>query len=186
MTMIHTIPQITTALEEASALVAQVARDISRNDFFEGNDDNWSPGGYLQHLILSVKPYARGLQFPKEKLAERFGKSQGDSRNYDELVAVYIARLDAGVRAEDYPNAVPAEYRYPDNAGENKQAYLIETWRSANEQFIKALADWSEDDLDNYQMIHPAFGEITVREICFFTIHHNQLHSKDIAQNSSK
>ena len=179
MTTIQTIPQITSALKDASTLVDTVAGELSKNVFFEGTDSNWSPAGYLQHLILSVKPYARGLKLPKEKLEQLFGTAESKSRNYDELVAEYHTRLDDGVRAEDYPNVVPSDFRYPDNI-EDKQSYLLETWRSANEQFIQALENWSEDEMDKYRMTHPALGAITIREVCFFTIHHNRLHSKDI------
>lgn len=183
MTMIHTIPEIISALEEASTLVDSVATKLPKNVFFEGTESNWSSAGYLQHLILSVKPYVRGLQLPKKKLEQLFGTAKTESRNYAELVSVYHARLDAGVRAENFPNVVPSDFKYPDDVEDNKQSYLLETWRIANEQFVSALANWSEDELDSYRMIHPALGEITVREVCFFTIHHNQLHSKDIAQN---
>lgn len=186
MTMIHTIPEIITALEAASTLVDSVATKLPKNVFFEGTESNWSPAGYLQHLILSVKPYARGLQMPKEKLEQMFGTSKTESRNYAELVEVYHARLDAGVRAENVPNVVPTDFKYPDDVGEDKHSYLLETWRTANEQFIDALGNWSEDELDTYRMIHPALGEITVREVCFFTIYHNRMHSKDIDQNQSE
>jgi uncharacterized damage-inducible protein DinB len=36
---------------------------------------------------------------------------------------------------------------------------------------------WEEDQLDEAQLPHPIIGKITVREMLFFTIHHNLRHA---------
>ena len=101
---------------------------------------------------------------------------------YIDLVGVYDAKLEGGLRAEDNPTFTSATYKLPDNVGDNLQDHLIDVWELADNRLIAALNHWSEDDLDTYVLPHPALSKTTIREMCFFTIYHNQLHLKDFRQ----
>ncbi len=108
-----------------------------------------------------------------------FGTPDHPSRSYADLVALYQQALASGIRAEDYPNIVPTEYRMPEGVAD-VQAYLVQTWNEAHTKLFDGLAGWSEADLDTHQFPHPALGLITARETLFFTIYHNTLHWNDI------
>ncbi len=58
----------------------------------------------------------------------------------------------------------------------------MQTWNESNQRLFDALQNWEEADLDRYQVPHPAIGPITMREMLFFTLHHNSLHWRDIQQ----
>jgi len=45
-----------------------------------------------------------------------------------------------------------------------------------NDRLRKALAGWSERNLDRIRFPHPLLGRITARELAFFTIYHGHHH----------
>lgn len=180
MTTIQSKDDIINQLQQLKQKVAETVATLSDEQFNHGTTDNWSASDYLKHLILSVKPFARAIQLPKTALAERFGTREEGSMTYADLVNRYEDIIAGGMRAEKAPNSVPLNYKFPDDVGDDIQTYLNQTWEQANQDLIEALAGWSEDDLNTYCLPHPAFASITIREMCFFTIHHNQHHHTDI------
>ncbi len=161
--------------------VKQFIQNTPADQFDKGTSESWSAAGYLKHLILSVKPVAKAINFPQEQLQTMFGQSESGSKTYDEIVGMYKTRLAEGVRAEDYDRVTPDFYRFPEGV-QDVQVYLAETWDESNRRLLGALQNWAEADLDIYQLPHPAIGLITVRETLFFTLYHNTLHWNDMQQ----
>jgi hypothetical protein len=168
-------------LSQIQETITDTVEKMSPEQFHTGTAEAWSPADYLKHLILGVKSVAKGMSMPKEQLQSLFGQPVSSSRTYAELVAFYQAHLDAGVRAEDYDGFMPTTYRLPGEV-EDLKSYLVATWQESNARLINALDSWEEADLDHYQLPHPALKMITVREMMFFTLHHNILHGQDIAK----
>ncbi|MCC6616811.1 MAG: DinB family protein [Anaerolineae bacterium] len=177
----QTKTEIAEQLREAQQGVAESTRALTPAQFNQQTDDRWAAADYLAHLILSVKPFAKAMSLPAERVASLFGQADRPSRTYPEVIALYDARLAEGIRAEDNPLVVPMNYRFPDDV-DDKQAYLIATWLDGNERLINGLDQWDEADLDRYVLPHPAIGMITLREMLYFTIHHNHMHLRDIEQ----
>lgn len=169
------VAQLAQVQQQISSSVAQMTPE----QFNAGTAEEWSAAGYLKHLILSVKPLAKALQLPPERLREMFGTPDHPSRSYAEFTALYNQRLADGVRAEDMDRVVPTFYRFPEGVTDEK-AYLLETWDESNRRLLDAVAQWDEGALDSYQLPHPALGMVTLREMLFFTVHHNMMHSRDI------
>jgi hypothetical protein len=153
--------------------------------FYQGTAESWSACDYLKHLILSVKPFARGLNLPREELEKRFGLATRPSKSYAELTVQYQEGLNSGVKAENYPIVLPSSYRFPEGVeiADVKQ-HLAQTWEDANNRLVAGLEHWDEQGLDSYQLPHAALGTITLREMLFFTLHHNTLHWRDIQSAS--
>lgn len=179
----YTKDQIIAELKKIHHFVHQTLTDMSEEKLFAGTDENWSPADYLKHLIIANKPFAKGLLMPRDQMEGMFGTSENGSMTYEELVAIYQKMIDEGLRAEIAPSITPVNYRMPEGVTDVK-TYLIETWDDANSRIENALEGWSETDLDNYKIPHPAIGVITVREMLYFTIHHNRLHGNDIAHGA--
>jgi len=171
--------EISDELQQVGKAVSETARRIPAAQLDQGTAEAWSACDYLKHLLLSVKPLAKAMNLPPAKLKGLFGEPDHPSRNYADLVAKYQARLDDGIRAEDYGAVTPVSFRMPDDVAD-VQEYLVKTWDEATERLIGGLAQWSEADLDGHQLLHPAMGAITVREMLFFTIYHNTMHWHDI------
>jgi len=178
---IETKAEMAEQLRQVQQGVAESARALTPAQFHQHSGDAWAAADYLTHLILSVKPFAKAMSLPAERVVSLFGQSDRPSRTYAEVVALYDVRLAEGIRAEDNPPVVPTSYRFPDGI-DDQQTYLVETWLEGNERLISALDQWDEADLDKYLLPHPAIGMITLREMLYFTIHHNHMHWRDIQQ----
>lgn len=176
----QTKPEIVIRLREVQRSLTDTVRAMSDEQFETGTSQAWSPSDYLKHLLLSVKPFAKAIGFPPDALKRRFGVIDRPSLPYPEIVGRYQARLAQGARAEDYETILPSSFRVPEGTT-NLRLTLIELWDEAHERLFTGLEHWSEADLDTVQILHPAIGNISVREMLFFTIAHNNLHANDIA-----
>ena len=181
MTMPQTKTDLMTKIGQIESALSETVNAIPADQFDKGSSEAWSAASYLKHLILSIKPFAKALGLPKEQMHALFGQPDRPSRSYEELVAAYQERLDAGIRAEDFQGVTPVTYRFPEGT-EDIKAYLLEVWHDAHNRLTGAMESWSDEDLDRYQLPHPALGLITLREMLFFTLHHNTLHWNDIKQ----
>lgn len=175
----QTKSEIVSALLMICDDIAEKISDMSEEKFFEDRGQMWIRADYVKHLILANKPFAKGLTLPQEQLNEMFGTPDNASMSYADLVHKYESKLATGVGAEDNPPVVPVNYRFPDGITDVK-AYLQETFVDANKRIVSALENWTDEALDRYQLPHPAVGMLTIREMLFFTVHHNGAHSKDL------
>lgn len=177
----QTKPEIIDQLRQIQHGVSDTVQTIPADQFDQGSAESWSSASYLKHLLLAVKPFGKAINFPCDQVKTMFGEPDHASRSYADLVAFYQQRLNQGIRAEDYPNIVPDTYRMPEALPDDEvQAYLVQTWNEAHDKLIAGLGQWSEADLDTHQLPHAALGLLTVREILFFTLFHNNLHWNDI------
>ena len=128
----------------------------------------WSAGQNLEHLIRAIKPLQLAYALPKFVLTVLFGKTNRPSLTYDELVIKYKTKLTEGGKASGpfIPPAVSFE----------KKDKLIEKYAEQKQELITKIEKQSEADLDKYILPHPLLGKITLREMLYFTIHHNEHH----------
>lgn len=180
----QTKPEIIIRLLQVQRDLSDTVRKMSTAQFERGTAQAWSPADYLKHLLLSVKPFAKALTFPPDALKRRFGDVTRPPLTYAELEAKYQARLAEGIRAEDFESVTPATFHMPEGTTD-MQATLVDLWDEAHERMFTGLEHWSEADLDTVQILHPALGGISVREMLFFTIFHNTLHTGDIVASGS-
>jgi hypothetical protein len=178
-------PQTKADLIEQLAYVqralTETVQGISDAQFYDGTPESWSPAAYIKHLILSVKPLAKAFKLPANQLETMFGKPSHVPRSYADVVRLYQSRLAEGVRAEDYNGVMPTTYRMPEGI-EDERKYLVDTWNDSNNRLLDALRQWQDEDLDRYQLPHPAMERLTLREMLFFTLYHNTMHWHDIQE----
>ena len=84
------------------------------------------------------------------------------------LVTKYKIKLAAGGKASGpfIPSAINFE----------KKEELIKKYKEQKQKLIAKIEKQSENDLDVYILPHPLLGKVTLREMLFFTIHHNEHH----------
>lgn len=181
---IHSRNEYARRLGQIGQNISDAVAAMTPEDFARSSGEVWSAAGYLKHLILSVKPFAKALSLPHDQLQGLFGKPDHASRSYEEIVALYTARLAEGARAEDNPPVVPTTYRMPEGIND-EQAYLLNVWRDTTRRLLTAINEWQETDLDAYQLPHPAIGLLTLREMLSFTLHHNTNHWQDIVRTGT-
>ena len=141
--------------------------------FVAQQGDEWSPAENLVHLVKSISAVKKGLDYPKLLLRMRFGVSAKGSRSYEAIQESYLAAMARGVKASG--PYVPPTPPGVDEAPAYHQR-LIDKWTSLNADLISALHRWKEHDLDRYLLPHPVLGNLTIREMIFFTIYHSQRH----------
>lgn len=141
---------------------------LNNHQFEAPLNEKWSAGQNLDHLIRSIKPLQLAYALPKFMLRLLFGKTNRPSKTYDELVAKYKSKLAVGARASG--RFVP-----PIVSG-NKKTALLSIYQEQKQKLISKIKNTSEKDLDLYILPHPLLGKITLREMLFFTVYHNEHH----------
>jgi hypothetical protein len=165
---IHDKQQIVAALNEKIDAFNKYISQLNKEQFEISANGKWSAGQNLDHLIRAIKPLQVAYSLPKFALVVLFGKANRPPRTYDELVIKYKAKLNAGGKASGpfIPPAVDFE----------KKDRLLKKYATQKQKLIKKIEKQSETDLDKYILPHPLLGKLTLREMLYFTIHHNEHH----------
>lgn len=161
-------PQIISALNEKVDAFNDYVLPLNKEQFESTPNGKWSAGQNLDHLIRAIKPLQLAYRLPKLALLILFGKTNRPSRTYDELVTKYKTKLAAGGKASG-PFIPPV-------IGFEKKEELIRKYATHKQKLITKIEKQSERDLDSYILPHPLLGKVTLREMLYFTIHHNEHH----------
>lgn len=167
--MIQSKEEIAEALKASFEMVNELIKGLSEDELKARFEEKWTPLQQFDHLIRSNKPIGLLLNLPKLALMI-YGKSDNGSRSFDGVKEAYLNNLNEGGKASgDYiPKA------------EAKVGDLLLKWRKVGKDIENNLENWSEKDLDRYRAPHPLLGKMTVRELLFFTVYHNQHHVNSI------
>jgi DinB superfamily len=139
--------------------------------FFISFNNKWSIADNLIHLVKSVKGLNKAYAMPKEQLLAAFGKPLHKRIEYNDLFQRYKAVL-----ATNPFNPIFA----PDMTEEDTKVSVIAYFEQQHAKFIETLNNFTETELDSYQIPHPALGNLTVREMYYFTIFHIEHHTQTI------
>lgn len=166
--IIYKKAEIEKALLEKTEAFNSYIKTLDKSQFEATPGNKWSAGQNLDHLIRSIKPLLLAYSLPKFILKQMFGKANRPSKTYEELVEKYKSRLLAGGRASGpfIPKTIVFE----------QKELLIEKYVLYRKKLINKIRKQREEDLDKYILPHPLLGKITLREMLFFTIHHNEHH----------
>lgn len=165
---IHDKPQIISALNEKVDEFNNYIVSLSKEKFESTPNNKWSAGQNLDHLIRAIKPLQLAYGLPKFALNIFFGKTNRPSKTYDELVTKYKTKLAAGGKASG--QFIPPAIKF------EKKDELIKRYAEQKQKLITKIKKQSEADLDKYILPHPLLGKLTLREMLYFTIHHNEHH----------
>ena len=165
---IHDKPEIISALNENVGAFNNYIAPLSKEQFEATPNGKWSAGQNLDHLIRAIKPLQLAYGLPKFALRIMFGKTNRPSKTYQELVTKYKTKLAAGGRASG-----PFTPPFIDFEKKDK---LIKKYAEQKQKLIAKIEKQNEKDLDVYILPHPLLGKVTLREMLYFTIHHNEHH----------
>ena len=160
--------QIISSLNEKVDAFNNYILSLNKEQFESTPHGKWSAGQNLDHLIRAIKPLQLAYGLPKFALLILFGKTNRPSRTYDELVTKYKTKLAAGGKASGpfIPPVIWFELKDE----------LIKKYFLQKQKLITKIEKQSESDLDKYILPHPLLGKVTLREMLYFTIHHNEHH----------
>lgn len=170
---IQTKAEILSALQDSSQRMQVWFSAIPASEYFVRSGEVWSASDNVDHVIKAIEPIILAMKLPRLALQARFGKVQHVSRSYDEICRVYQAEIAKGAKASG---------RFlPDETNVRADSQLKETQLQRASKvvtnLIAACEKWDEDALDQCQLPHPLIGNLTMREMLFFTIHHNLRHA---------
>jgi hypothetical protein len=170
-------PQIISALSEKIDAFNNYISSLNKDQFEATPNGKWSAGQNLDHLIRAIRPLQLAYSLPKFALNILFGKTNRPSRTYNELVTKYKTKLAAGGKASG--PFIPPAIRF------EKKNELIKKYEVQKQKLIVKIEKQSETDLDKYILPHPLLGKVTLREMLYFTIHHNEHHLESLKNRSS-
>ncbi|HEV8271262.1 MAG TPA: DinB family protein [Chitinophagaceae bacterium] len=173
---IHDKPEIISALNENVDAFNNYIIPLTKEQFEATPNDKWSAGQNLDHLIRAIKPLQLAYGLPKFVLRIMFGKTNRPSKTYNELVTKYKLKLAAGGRASG--PFIPPFISF------KKKDELVKKYVDQKQELIVKIEKQSEKDLDVYILPHPLLGKVTLREMLYFTIHHND-HHLELLKNRS-
>jgi len=166
------IKQLISAKEEFTGF----CKGIDTDSFFYQPQEKWSVAQNVKHLIISANTTKLAFTLPKFIVRLYTGKPNRPSRNYDELVNKYNLKLKQGGRASGIyiPKIISPQT--------GKETMLISFTKSMEKLITSIDTKWVDQQLDQYLAPHPLLGKITLRELCYFTIHHTFHHLDIIKQ----
>jgi len=159
---------IASGLDEAVESVCDYVRRLNKEEFNFAPGEKWNAGQQLDHLIRSIKPLNLAYGLPSIILKWRFGVSNRPSKTYQRLVEKYESKLALGGRASGRFIPSPVSYELKEQ--------LCNRYGQEKEKLNKKINRIEEAVLDKYILPHPLLGMLTLREMLFFTIHHNHHH----------
>jgi len=165
-------PTILANLATSFEVLYKTANLVPDDKFNISVQNKWTTAENISHLLTATKMTLLPFTLPKFVPALLYGKSNGKSRTYDELVAAYESKLASGAKATGA--YVPKKTNY----NPNKLAKQI---LNEGEKLVTAIdTKWTEEQLDTYRVAHPILGKLTMRELAYFTIYHNIHHTETI------
>lgn len=171
------LPEIADRIGEVREELAGWFGGLPAEDLFRRLPGAWAPIDDLRHLVRVNAALVKGLGYPHVALRLRFGRVWRKPWPYERLVTMYDALLASGVKS-------PAPFEPRTGVVADREAYrerVLGQWRSVNEQLLGRVARLSERRADRIALPHPGMGLMSIREMLFFTIHHD-LHHLGVAK----
>ncbi|HUG42340.1 MAG TPA: DinB family protein [Longimicrobiales bacterium] len=167
-----TLPDIAARIGEVRDEIGAYVGGLAADDLFHRVPGVWAPIDDLRHLVRVNAALAKGLGLPGWMLRLRFGRPARGAWSYARLTTLYDALLSTGAKA-------PTAYVPPQGLVADRDAYrarTLERWRGVNEQLLRRVEQLSERGADRAALPHPGLGLLSLREMLFFTIHHDLHH----------
>ena len=155
-------------LSERHVVLVDYILSLSCEEFNFSYNENWTAGQQMEHIHRATSQLPLLLKIPLPLNGFFFGKAKKPTKNYNEIVAIYLSKLKSGLKATErfIPSKIPYSYRI------NLANKLLKNITGINEAIDKI----SEKNLDSYVLPHPILGKLTYREMLYFTIYHADHH----------
>ncbi len=143
--------------------------------FCQSPPERWTQGQQLKHLIQSTKPLNMALRLPRLVLRLKFGLATGAGESLEGVSARYEGVLADGGKAGGAFIPPPIELE--------AKPHLLETLGREGTKLVEVVGKWRESDLDKYVLPHPLLGNLSIRDMLFFTYHHMGHHLETLERD---
>jgi DinB superfamily len=170
---------IISSTESIIAEILKVCKKMNDDHFFH-HENKWSNAENLEHRRLSISESWKGLFIPKFISKRMFGKPTHASLPYEVLQEAYMQKLTEGAKAsKKYIPLIKRE--------KTSKEQLMQRFESTANRYLNELRYyWEDEHMDKYQFPHPILGNITARELMYFTIFHCWHHYNTMRQRNSE
>ncbi|MEP7324231.1 MAG: DinB family protein [Saprospiraceae bacterium] len=145
---------------------------LTPEECMEPPEDKWTGLQHIRHIELSISPVVKLLGNREKYFSRNFGESVEGSKPYDIIEAVYIKLLEPGMMA-------PQPFMPPVLSYEEKDTIFNE-FNVKVKALQENMDNWSEEELDKYFIPHPLLGNLTFREMLYFSIYHASHHRRNV------
>ena len=166
---IYSKSEIISSLQASFDQVTTCVESTPDEIFYKKKDGKWSIAENLDHLIQSTKPIASVLKKNKFFFLG-FGISLSGSEKFETLRSNYLLKLSQGLAPANGGGFVSK------NTESISKEKFLENWNMIGSKFPSRIEPWSETNLDRFKLPHPLLGKLTIREMLFFTVFHNEHH----------
>ena len=164
--------EIITELKESFNALIVVSSSVKDEMYNISKNNKWTTAENISHLVSATKMTSLAFRLPKFLHVMLYGKPNRTSHGFSKIVDNYEKKLESGAVATGV--YVPKKANYEKEKLNNKL-------KAEGEKLIRAISEkWNDEQLDQYQISHPILGLLTVRELAYFTIHHNRHHLETI------
>ncbi len=164
--------EIVTELREGFHSLIAVSSSVSDDLFNVSRNNKWTTAENIQHLVNATKMTSMAYRLPKILPRLLYGKPKRTSHGFSKIVDNYHKKLEGGAVATGV--YVPKKTNY-------EKLKLNEKLSVEGEVLVRAIEkNWTDEELDKYQIAHPILGLLTTRELAYFTMYHNQHHLNSI------
>ncbi len=166
--MIKTKTELVNELRTSFQELCSLCNDVHADVFNQSLGGKWTPAENFQHLVTATKITAVAFRLPKFIHQLLYGKPRRTSHGYSKVIEKYQKKLKEGAAASGV--YVPKKTDY-------NQQQILRRLKAEAETLVSNLENnWTDEQLDSYQVAHPILGLLTLRELAYFTIYHNAHH----------
>lgn len=144
--------------------------NLNEDDYQYRNDEKWTAGEQLAHIILCVKPLVSVLGMDNSTIEQNFGATDRVGRAYEEMVTDYQNALKKGGKA-------PQQY-LPEGTDFTDRPAQLEKLEGLVGAFTARIENFSEEEIDTLCIPHPLLKSISMREMLYNAIYHVEHHQK--------
>lgn len=137
--------------------------------------DKWSAAQQLEHIVLCVQPLVQVYEMNTLAIEQMFGRVVRTNNSYDEVVALYLQKLNQGGSA---PESFLPKAQY-------SRDQMIYQLHESIENLQYAIAALDEEELESLQVPHPLLESISLKEMLYSAIYHVEHHHNAIVENLS-
>lgn len=143
----------------------------------EAPENKRTVGQQIAHLVESIKQVNHAMSFPPFILKYKFGTSNRDVRDYDDIVKRYQEKL---AKHQEKAKEFNANLGIPDLKQRKK---LLNTLQIQQKKLQHKTNRWKDHNLNNLILPHPLMGKMPIREIIMWTAYHTEHHTNDLVNN---
>lgn len=160
--------------------IVRIFSSAKHEDLFVSRNGKWSAAEHMIHLISSMRETRKAYTVPGFLLKWIFGKPDRPAWSYVQTVQEYEVKLKAGAKASG--RYIPKADLY-----KGSEEIILKQWSSIYDEFLRIyLIREPQMDYTAHRIPHPILGKISLQELAYFTLYHNQHHlrlMKDCLQN---